>query len=232
MRKKIILISLISILVLIGASLAFFSAYKNWSKPSVKILEPPKNLLKLEIKGKNLSAETLQRFQEDFDEVKAILEKNPRNFNNLLFLGVVKKGVGDYEGTRDVLEYAGKLRPKSSSPFFNLGDLYGYFLNEPEKAEANFLKALENDPYSYSIFLNLADFYRYKYPGKEDLYDKVLLSGLERIPEEVNIIAALAAYYRETGQVDKAITFYERLLKLNPLNETAKEDLAELKAKK
>ena len=170
----------------------------------------------------------------------ALLEEKIAKMSNQAYLeivarekmGVVKKGVGDYKGARDVFEYAGKLRPKSSSPFFNLGDLYGYFLNDPQKAETNFLKALENDPYSYSIFLNLADFYRYKYPGKEDLYDKVLLSGLERIPEEVNIIAALAAYYRETGQVDKAITFYERLLKLNPLNETAKEDLAELKAKK
>ena len=229
MRKKIILISLISILVLAGAGLAIFWVYNNWSKSSVKILEPPKNLLKLEIEGKDLSAETVQRFQKDFDEVKTILEKNPRNFNNLLFLGVIKKSVGDYKGARDVLEYAGQLRPKSSTPFSSLADLYGYFLNDPQKAEANFLKALENDPYSYSIFLNLADFYRYKYLGKEDLYDKVLLSGLERIPEEVNIIAALAAYYRETGQTDKAITFYERLLKLNPSNETAKEDLAELK---
>jgi tetratricopeptide (TPR) repeat protein len=42
----------------------------------------------------------------------------------------------------------------------------------------------------------------------------------------------LAGYYRQTNQREKAIQFYEKLVKLNPDNITVQQDLEELKAQK
>ncbi|TSC52898.1 MAG: hypothetical protein LiPW39_507, partial [Parcubacteria group bacterium LiPW_39] len=53
-----------------------------------------------------------------------------------------------------------------------------------------------------------------------------------KFPDNPNLIASLAGYYRDTGQTQKAIEYYEKLVKLTPNNETARQDLEELKAKR
>ncbi|OGZ34120.1 MAG: hypothetical protein A2Y98_02185 [Candidatus Portnoybacteria bacterium RBG_19FT_COMBO_36_7] len=189
-------------------------------------------LLSFEVKDTMLSADYVQRFQGQFENLKSKLQQNPDDFNSWVTLGILKKTVNDYEGARDVWIYAGQIRPKSSSPFANLGDLYANFLNEPAKAEENIKKAIENDPNDINFYFSLADIYRYKIPGKEALYEQTLLEALNKFIDDVNIISSLASYYRLTNQTEKAIQFYEKLVKLNPDNETARQDLEELKQQK
>ncbi len=186
----------------------------------------------LENKNPNMSAEAFKLNQDRYNESRERLRANSDLFDEWLLLGVLKKTAGDYEGARDMFIYAGQIRPKNSSSFASLADIYAYFLNEPEKAEKAIQTAIENDPADASYRLALADIYRYKFPGKENMYEQTLLDGLKEVPNDINLISALATYYRQNDQIAQAIIYYEQLLKLNPDNQTAKQDLAELKAKK
>jgi len=229
MSKKIFVVIFAVLLILGGGFFAYEKGYFTKS-PEPKASEPSfDKLLNFEIKDTTLSPENIQKFQANYQTLKQKLQNNPDDFNSWVTLGILKKTVNDFEGARDIFIYAGQIRPKSSPPFANLADLYANFLDEPLKAEENIKKAIENDPNEINYYFILADIYRYKIPGKEALYEQTLLDALNKFPDEVNIISLLAGYYRETNQREKAIQFYEKLVKLDPDNIAAKQDLEELK---
>jgi len=229
MSKKIFAIIFIILLIAAGGFYVYEKGYlANWFGPKNEQTSVEK-LLNFEVKDTTLSADYVQRFQGQFENLKSKLQQNPDDFNSWVTLGILKKTVNDYEGARDIFIYAGQIRPLSSPPFANLGDLYANFLNEPEKAVEMYKKAIVNDPGEINYYFGLADVYRFKLPGKEPLYEQTLLDALNKFPDEVNIISALASYYRLTDQREKAIQFYEKLVKLAPDNQTAKKDLEELK---
>ena len=234
MSKKTLAIIFIVLLILGGGFYAYKKGYfikTKTSQPGAEQLSPEK-LLNFEIKDTTLSPENVQRFQGNFQTLKQSLQNNPDDFNSWVTLGILKKTVNDYEGARDIFIYAGQIRPKSSPPFANLGDLYANFLNEPGKAEEMYKKAIANDPGEINYYFGLADVYRYRIPGKEALYEQTLLDALNKFTDDVNLISSLASYYRQTNQTQKAIQFYEKLVKLSPNNETAQRDLKELKNQK
>ncbi len=130
----------------------------------------------------NLPEETVNRAKDKINEALKKLKENPDLFDQWLVLGVYYKLIGDYEGTKEVWEYAGKIRLESSTPFNNLGDLYAYYLKDNKKAEENFLKALENDLKNNSLYRNLYDFYRYVIKD-DDKAKEILKKGIEFNPD-------------------------------------------------
>ncbi len=237
MFKKSTIITVSVIIIIAALSAGGFYAYKNnlftlGKKTENALSTPDKLLSSFIIKNPNLTAEQAQFFQQRFDETKKNLQANADDFNSWLYIGVLKKGAGDYEGSRDTFIYAGQIRPQSSTPFADLADLYAYFLNDPVKAEESIKKAIANDPGDYNLYLSLADIYRYKFPDRQGAYEQTLLEAIAKFPDSPNLIGPLASYYRDTQQTQKAIEYYEKLLRLTPDNEAAKQDLAELKAKR
>jgi len=230
MSKRNFIILGVVIFLILSAS-GYYMYKLAYIKPGAAVLTPDKLLSSFIIINPNLSPEAIQLFQQRFDETKKRLQASPDEFGDWLYVGVLKKGIGDYEGSRDAFIYAGNLRPQSSTPFANLADLYTYFLNDPVKAEENIKKAIANDPNDYNLYLSLADIYRYKFPERIGAYEQVLLEAMAKFADNPNLIASLAAYYRDTDQTEKAVERYEKLVKLLPNSQEAKEDLAELKAK-
>lgn len=228
MLKKTIILS-VSILVLVIVSTGAFWAYQQGYLFKKKdVLTPAKLLASFNVQNHNLTAEQIKLFQQRFNEKKAELEKEPDFFDGWLYVGVLKKGVGDYEGAREVFLYASQIRPNSSTPLANLADLYAYFLDEPQKAEQAIKQAIIKDPNDYNFYLTLADIYRYKFTDGAAKYEKTMAEALAKFPNNVNLIAPLAGYFRDTNQTSKAIEWYKKLVKLSPDNAAAKEDLAEL----
>ncbi len=226
--KKTLIIVLILFLL---AGSGFYIYEKYFKKPSEPSPFDWHSLIVFEIKDKNLTKDAIEKYQEKFEEVKSRLERNQDDFSAWLSLGMVRKSVGDYEGAEAVWLYTAKIRPQSSTPYGNLADLYANFLNQPQKAEENYKKALALDDKDINLYLGLAELYRYRLLGKEAMYEEVILDALKILPDDVNLIAPLALYFRQTNQVDKAIEYYEKLVLLAPDNEMAKEDLEELKKK-
>ena len=153
MLKKIILILIVLILAL-GAG---FYIYKDLNKP------------KLPTPGVGSNQ-------------KSMPENNTDSFNELLALGLEKKGINDYEGARDAWERAGAVSPTNSVSFNNLGDLYAYYLKDNKKAEENFLTAIKNGPNQIYIYRSLYEFYRYV--AKDNAKAKVILQkGITANPD-------------------------------------------------
>ena len=93
-------------------------------------------------------------------DLSSQLKKNSDNLENWLVLGVYRKMIGDYEGAREVWEYASTIRPQSSIPLNNLGDLYAYYIKDEAKAEEYFLRAISIDPSNLYLYFKITDFYR------------------------------------------------------------------------
>ncbi|MBU4142775.1 hypothetical protein KJ590_02115 [Patescibacteria group bacterium] len=228
MSKKTYLI--IGAVVFLILAVSGYSIYKMAGIFDGKsVLTPAKLLASFPIKNSSLTPEAASLFQQRFDETKKRLQADPEGFIDWLYLGVLKKGAGDYEGARDVFIYAGQMRPQSSTPFANLADLYTYFLNDSVKAEASIKQAMANDPEDYNFYLALADIYRYKFADGAAKYEQTMLDAIAKFPDNPNLIGPLAAYFRDTNQTPKAIEWYEKLVKLLPDNAEVKKDLAELK---
>ena len=162
---------------------------------------------------------------------KALVRKINQEPDTLAFwidLGLVKKVFEDWTGARDAWEYASLIRPKDSTSFANLGDLYWHFLPDFPKAEANFLKALENNPKNPGLYKDLSDLYSFSYKEKVGLADDILLKGLEKNPKSVALLAWLGNYYRDLGDAAKAREYYQKALEIEPLNDSIRRELNNL----
>jgi len=94
------------------------------------------------------------------EELIAAIKENPSNVSAWIDLGLYRKAAEDYEGAAEAWEYAGLLSPKNSVSFHNLGELYGYYIHDNEKAESALLKAIKNGPNEVHIYVKTAEFYR------------------------------------------------------------------------
>ena len=129
------------------------------NKPTVNASLPDLNK---EIKITADMNEEAKRIATDkIQDLSSQLKKDSDNLENWLVLGVYRKTIGDYEGAKEVWEYASVIRPQNSISFNNLGELYAYYLKDNEKAEENYKKAIVNDPSAIYIYRNFFDFYRY-----------------------------------------------------------------------
>lgn len=137
--------------------------------------KPIKNLANLDETAFNIAVDKINNLRKE-------LKENADLFDEWLSLGIYYKMVGDYNGAAEVWEYASVIRPNSSTPFGNLGDLYGYYIKDKVKAEKNFLKALEIDSTSIYLYRNIADFYRFVMKDVEKAKE-VLRTGIKLNPD-------------------------------------------------
>ena len=130
----------------------------------------------------NLTTEDIQNLiREKMAKLIADLKKNPSLFNTWLQLAIDRKMIHDYEGAKEIWDYLTVAMPNNPVAFHNLGDLYGYFLKDNQKAEENFLKALEKGPDQAYIYRSVYEFYRYVM--KDDAKAKdILRKGIELNP--------------------------------------------------
>ena len=173
----------------------------------------------------------IEKKRGDLKVLAAILGANPMGgvgVDDWIAVGVIKKFFNDYEGARDVWEYAGILYPDNALSFANLGNLYGFYLKDSAKAEFNFLRAIKNDAYQVNYYVSLADFYNHILTSKRDKVPEVLLDGLEKI-KDANLFLNLATYYRDIGDKTNAIKYYQEVLNIEPDHVGIKEEMVKLK---
>lgn len=181
--------------------------------------------------GFSASPEHTAQQRRDLALLAGVLTVEPQGaegVNDWIALGSIKKFFNDYEGTKDAWEYAGALYPGNALSFANLGHLYGFYLGDAAKAEANFRRAIGNDPYQPSYYIGLADLYRHAYTSKKSEAAKVLLEGMSVIGD-ANLALNLAAFYRDEGDKANAIKYYEEVLKMAPDQAGIKEEIERLK---
>lgn len=92
-----------------------------------------------------VSQEVVNKRRQMLAELAVSLSNDPNDFDGWMTVAYIKKIFNNYEGARDAWEYAKQVVSNSPLPYLNLGDLYGYYLRDLEKAEGNLLAAIQFD---------------------------------------------------------------------------------------
>ena len=128
------------------------------SSKDILAVSPPDLARPVEFVGL-FTPESKDKLTKQIKEISELLAQDSTLFNQWIDLALLWKTIGDYEGARQAWEYASAIRPKNSLSSANLGNLYGYYLKNPQKAEENLLQAIANNPKLTYLYLQTADFY-------------------------------------------------------------------------
>ena len=221
--KMKFIISLIILALVIGVIV-----YSLWPKQAA---EEGDSLLSFKIVSQDLSEEEKADYLNKFQAAKTSLEQNPDNFTLWLSLGTLKKYAGDYEGAEKVWIYVGEIRPKNSISFGNLADLYTNFLKDYDKAISAYQTAIANsvgEAGNARFYRNFFEFYLY-YLNDKAAAESILLEGIEKNPANSELPILLAGFYRDEGNKQKAIEYFEKALALDPQDDLVKAELKKLK---
>jgi tetratricopeptide (TPR) repeat protein len=125
-----------------------------------QIIRPIPDLDRVLVYPEGFSKEAQDIIAEKISKTSQELKNDPNSISNWIELGLNRKMLDDYEGSRQAWEYAKLVSPKNFVVRGNLGDLYAYYLRDNQKAEENYLKALELGPSQIYLYFKTAEFYR------------------------------------------------------------------------
>jgi len=177
------------------------------NKTNVATVATP-NLDRLVI-AESVQGSLREQITSQLKEVSGSLKSNTDAFDNWILLGSYRKIAGDYEGARDAWEYASAIRPLNYGSFSNLGDLYHYYLKDYPLAEKNLLISVKNKPENIAGYRDLYNLYAQSYKEKINEAPKILLSGLSKNPNNLDLLVLLAKHYAGAGDKVNAIKYYE-----------------------
>lgn len=98
-----------------------------------------------------------------------------------------------------------------------------------KNAEKAYRKIIEISPGNTPVYISLADVFLAQYPDNEEGLLEFMSAGINVSVDPSDILSYLAVYYRDKGDIDKAIFYFERFLDRNPSNEPVKAELKRLR---
>jgi tetratricopeptide (TPR) repeat protein len=105
------------------------------------------------------------------------------------------------------------ISPKDSILYYFLGTAYK-LQGENKKAEAEFLKAIDLDANIKNVYVDLAN--SYLDSGKNSEAKKILIRGVERIPDDFEIHNLLGIVYQKLGSSKNSILEFMKARELKP----------------
>jgi tetratricopeptide (TPR) repeat protein len=142
----------------------------------------------------------------------AALEEDSSSFEKWLMLGNLRNQIQDYVGAEEIYEYLTIVKTDSSVPFVNIGNVNHYHLKDFEKAEENYLKAIEISPNEETAYIELHTLYRNEYKTDTNRAEQILKEGLITKPESTNFMRLLANYYRDLGEEELQLEYLNKAL--------------------
>ena len=225
---------LVVLVLVFGYSYSVNKKYKEAQNPPVITKIDPNSLPSEYLKRYSQKAVVLDYAAEKYlNDSRLRSEKTEQELSNefkIWFkLGMVRKLLNDYKGAEQAWLEAGKIAPENSAPFANLADLYTFFLRDYKKAEEFYIKTLTLYP-TVTGYRSFADFYRISVPNDSNKVEEVILQGLKIFPNRPDLLGYLGSYFKEIGQREKAIEYFEKLIAVSPNHPGARADLDKLKA--
>lgn len=222
-RNKIIIIGvgLLTLLIILGL----------WQKGIFE--NSDKKLFKL-IQGKP----NLEEIFYEAQGVEAQIEKEPENASLYLTLGLRWKSIAELGGgepffqkSLETYEMGIEKFGQQNILFYLNGGKLAERLNNFEKAEQYYKKAIEISSADESGYLYLADLYSYKMNKSKEEVLRALEGGMNKMLSPIPLIAARAAYLRRVGDYKAALENYKILSQSFPDNAGYKEVIKELEKK-
>jgi len=232
-KNKLVIIGLIFVVLLVGL---YFSGFdkSGWLKLNQNKNQPENQIEKfftLKIVRTDLTPELNEKYRNEMTVYKDTVLQSPEKFNFSAFMGaaVIKYTVSDYDGARDLWLYINQIRPSSSPSFYNLGNLYADIYKDCTEAEKYYKIATTNDPNQIAYLRNVFDFYNTKCPNKQ-LAEAALKKALSIKADAADFIVLSAEFYRDQGNKEEAIKYYEQAIKLAPQNQALKDEYNRFKS--
>jgi TolB-like protein/DNA-binding winged helix-turn-helix (wHTH) protein/Tfp pilus assembly protein PilF len=157
-------------------------------------------------------AETLAKAQAAAEMALALNDRLGEAYNSL---AGIKEEAGDFVGAEATYRRALELNPNYALTYHWYGVLLLNKLGRPEEALTLFLRAVELDPLSGIIVLNMGSALNSLGRFEEALawYER----SLELDPTLSDGFAAIGSYHRSvTGKLDQAVVWYRRAIALDP----------------
>jgi tetratricopeptide (TPR) repeat protein len=137
-----------------------------------------------------VTAEDVSRSGVKIKELQTFLKSNPSVFPAWIDLGAYQKNAGDYDGAIISWTYASKLLPTDYVALGNIGNLYGFFMKNPEMSANYYKQAIKRDPRQSYLYAQLAEVYEYIAKDKNKAI-AILKEGLKAIPNDPNLTELL-----------------------------------------
>ncbi len=148
--------------------------------------------------------------QANYNTIQAELTADPKSFNAWVFMGNINLIVGNYMLAKEYWDYASKVWPTNVATYNNLGDLYMSYLKDYPKAEAAFLKAIDNKGNDSNPYKNLFTLYsETSYKPTNTAAEDILKRGIAAVPRSVDMQYQLAVYYEKLGRTAEAKAMYQ-----------------------
>ena len=218
MKKKILLILIILILAISAALLYFFydDIFSNEDdyKKEYTIEDFPRALEYV-----NGEEEIVLADIKLLNELYQKIEEGDRVYQRWIDVGLVKKRLGDLEGTEEAWQNAVSYNPDQPLAYGNLAGLYGYRLKQYEKAEEYYLKAIDMRPGHYGYYTDLATIYQHELTNKKDQIESLILQGAKEAAgkrEKADFYMFLSNYFYEEGNSAKANEYAQKAVDYNP----------------
>ena len=138
--------------------------------------------------------------------------------------------LGDNEMAIGAYKEALKINSQDPLTLNNIATSYRDLARYKEAEEA-YSKLIAIAPGEEPAYRNLAEVYAVQHPDDEDGVKKIIESGLGVVLEPAALLSFLAGYYRDRGNIEKAVEYFGSLLKLYPDNDLYTKELEELKGK-
>ncbi len=207
-----------------------YEDFVNLVQPKLDLFEDPENRQLLTLETAEYMLEYLQNPQEAEALIKKVREEDPDNPKSKTLL---VSAYNQQDKTEDLIEFYENEIQTSRRPdpgiYLQLGMIWWRQLEDLEKAEQYFRKLRKTEPDS-PLLLN---FYEAYYLEKDEpmRYISMLQQAMRKARGDINETIKLARKIAEFSidvNPGKAIDVWKRILKQDPANQEAKEELKEL----
>ena len=159
---------------------------------------------------------TYQRSLSELGALAGRIAENPHDTESWMRVAFIKHFYSDDLGARDAYEYLNVVANDYALPFYNLANLYGYYLKDPIKAIPKYQAAIARDSLEVSYYIGFAEFYR-DVLGDRDRGFEVLRAAEAKTPGNPTLWTTLAAFYKGRDNPAEAIRYYEKALSFSAL---------------
>lgn len=213
MKKNIVNV-IIGLGIFVIAVLAVL-AYANIREDKTLVFDP------------SLSQETIDKELKVVEEGQAMVEGGKDVYEGYIQMGAAWDRLLQYEKAAEAYEDALRVNSLDYLSARSLAAAYAK-IGRYDRAEQMYLRAIENGPNEVFIYEELAGFYfKYKPNDAKKIVD-IVDSALAQNPDNKGFLGILVMYYRAAGDTENLKATLQQLLQIDPDNEAAKAELAEL----
>lgn len=176
----------------------------------------------------DFTEDQVKRFNSQLSSLMEKYEQGDQDIEFWLGLGNLYKLMGDFSRAAEAYIKSAEIGPMNTVSYTNLAHLYDKDIGDYVRAEEYYKKAIENNPMDAWLFIDLGKMYKYRMNNMEK-QEEILLNAEDLNSNSIDILYALSRFYSDNSNIEKAIHYLEKLIRLAPENDTYADELEKIK---